>query len=75
LTLDDALAMISDDTEFETVRVEEPDLFKYQKHPILEFALPSLGKKTLVRKNKSLNMDRYPQKDFTLNKYYFTIDK
>jgi hypothetical protein len=20
-------------------------------------------------------MDRYPQKDFTLNKYYFTIDK
>lgn len=35
LTLDDAISCIRDDKKYETIRVEEPDLCKYQPLPLL----------------------------------------
>lgn len=35
ITLDDAIASISEDQKYDTIRVEEPDLFKFQPLPIL----------------------------------------
>jgi hypothetical protein len=59
--------------------VEEPDLFKYQPLPLLQFCMPSSGKKTIIRENKSLGLDKEENKEknkqFTLNKYFFTDAK
>jgi len=41
--------------------------------------MPSCGKKTIIRENKSLGLDREENKEknkeFTLNKYFFTDAK
>lgn len=72
LTLDDAIGCIREDRKYETIRVEEPDLFKYQPLPLLQFVMPSSGKKTIIRENKSLGLDKEPIPSFSLNKYYYT---
>ena len=35
MTIDDAISSISEDQKFDTIRVEEPDLFKFQPLPLL----------------------------------------
>ena len=35
LTFDDAMDFIEEDTKYETIRVEEPDLFEYKPLPLL----------------------------------------
>jgi hypothetical protein len=56
--MEQAFGCIKEDTKFETIRVEEPDLFGYHPLPLLQFIMPSFGKKTLIRENKSLNLDK-----------------
>ena len=35
ISFDDAMDFIKEDNEFETIRIEEPDLFPYKPLPIL----------------------------------------
>lgn len=35
MTLDDAYSCINEDTKYETIRVEEPDLFQFKPLPLL----------------------------------------
>ena len=58
LTLDDALDCIVEDRKYETIRVEEPDLFEWKPLPLLQFIMPTFGKKTIIRYNKSLGLDK-----------------
>ena len=74
LTLDDALECIVEDRKFETIRVEEPDLFEWKPLPLLQFIMPTFGKKTIIRYNKSLQLDKRADEDFTLKKFLYTND-
>ena len=67
MTLEDAYSCISEDTKFDTIRVEEPDLFQFKPLPLLQFIMPSFGKKTLIRENSTLGLDRVPMPDMSLN--------
>ena len=71
LSLEDAYACIEEDSNYETIRMEEPDLFQYRPLPLLQFIMPSLGKKTLVRKNRSLDLDKSGRPDMKLSDFYF----
>ena len=75
MTLEDALDCIVEDRKYETIRVEEPDLFEWKPLPLLQFIMPTFGKKTIIRFNKSLQLDRRADEDFTLKKFLFTDDK
>jgi len=70
MTLDDAVGCIREDSTYDTIRVEEPDLFKYQPLPLLQFIMPTFSAKTLIRKNRSLGIDKIPMPDFSLNHSY-----
>lgn len=72
MTLEDATSCIREDTKYQTIRVEEPDLFRFQPLPLLQFSLPTFSGKTLIRSNTSLQMDKIAIPDFTLNKFYFS---
>lgn len=61
MTIEDAVSSISEDRKYDTIRVEEPDLFRFQPLPILQLAMPSFGKKTLIRENKNLGLDKVAQ--------------
>lgn len=74
LTIDDALDCIVEDRKYETIRVEEPDLFEWKPLPLLQFIMPTFGKKTIIRFNKSLQLDRRASEDFTLKKFLYTDD-
>ena len=69
MTIDDALDRITEDTKFETIRVEEPDLFEWKPLPLLQFIMPTFGKKTIMRENKSLNLDKEPNEELTLRNF------
>ena len=71
MTFDDALDSITEDRRFETIRVEEPDLFEWKPLPLLQLIMPTFGKKTIIRENKSLGLDKAPEEDFTLNDFLF----
>jgi hypothetical protein len=60
MTLEDAISSITEDQKYDTIRVEEPDLFKFKPMPILQLTMPSFGKKTLIRENKNLGLDKVP---------------
>lgn len=75
LTLDDALDCIVEDRKYETIRVEEPDLFEWKPLPLLQFIMPTFGKKTIIRYNKSLGLDKRANEDFTLNDHLYTDDE
>lgn len=34
--------------------------------------MPTFGKKTIIRENRSLNLDKVPNDDFTLRDYLFS---
>ena len=72
MTIDDALDRITEDTKFETIRVEEPDLFEWKPLPLLQFIMPTFGKKTIMRENRSLNLDKEPNEDLTLRNFFFS---
>ena len=72
MTIDDALDRITEDTKFETIRVEEPDLFEWKPLPLLQFIMPTFGKKTIMRENKSLNLDKEPNEELTLRNFFFS---
>ena len=74
MTLDDALDCIVEDRKYETIRVEEPDLFEWKPLPLLQFIMPTFGKKTIIRYNKSLNLDKRGNEDFTLRDFLYTDD-
>ena len=74
MTIDDALDCIVEDRKYETIRVEEPDLFEWKPLPLLQFIMPTFGKKTIIRFNKSLQLDRRASEDFTLKKFLYTDD-
>ena len=57
MTLDDAVNCIKEDIEFETIRIEEPDLHKHRTLPVLQFIMPTMSKKSLIRPSKCLNLD------------------
>lgn len=75
MTIDDAISSISEDQKYDTIRVEEPDLFKFQPLPILQLAMPSFGKKTLIRENKNLGLDKVAQPNISLGNFLFMPDK
>ena len=72
MTLEDALDRITEDKRFETIRLEEPDLFEWKPLPLLQFIMPTLGKKTIIRENKSLNLDKVPNESLTLKNFLFS---
>jgi hypothetical protein len=37
--------------------------------------MPSLGKKTIIRQNKSLKLEREKDPSYSLNNYYFSDDR
>lgn len=67
--------MIVEDHKYETIRVEEPDLFDWKPLPILQFAMPTFGKKTVIRRTRSLELDKHPNPDFKLKDYLFSDDR
>ena len=72
MTIDDALDRITEDRKYETIRVEEPDLFEWKPLPLLQFIMPTFGKKTIIRKHRSLNLDKERNPSFTLKSCYFS---
>ena len=58
MSLEDVYNCISEDSKYDTIRVEEPDLFTYKPLPLIQFIMPTFGKKTLIRENKSLGLDK-----------------
>ena len=74
MTMEEAFGCIKEDTKFETIRVEEPDLFAYHPLPLLQFIMPSFGKKTLIRENKGLGLDKGPRQDFSITNFYHMSD-
>ena len=74
MTFDDALDCIEDDTQYETIRVEEPDLFDWKPLPLLQFIMPTFGKKTIMRENRALGLDKKRNEDFSLNNFLFSDD-
>ena len=72
MTFDDALDRITEDKKYETIRVEEPDLFEWKPLPLLQFIMPTFGKKTIIRENRSLNLDKAMNEEFTLRKFLFS---
>jgi hypothetical protein len=50
--------------------VEEPDLFEFRPLPLLQFIMPTFGRKTLIRENKNLGLDKIPMPEMSLNKFY-----
>jgi hypothetical protein len=75
MTIEDATTCISEDTKYDTIRVEEPDLFKFQPLPILQFCLPTYSGKTLIRRNNNLGLDKYCREDFRVKDCFTTRDK
>ena len=74
MTVDDAISCITEDSKYDTIRIEEPDLFKFKPCPILQLCMPSFGKKTLIRENKSLGLDKVAQPMISLNNFLFMRD-
>jgi hypothetical protein len=72
LSFDDALDCIREDKKYETIRVEEPDLFTYKPLPLLQFIMPTFGRKTIMRHNKTIGLDKGTIEDFSLNKFLFS---
>jgi len=71
MNFEDAISCIREDKKYETIRVEEPDLFKYKPLPLLQFIMPTFGPKTIIKTNKSLGIDKSTNPDFTLKNFYF----
>lgn len=71
ISFDDAMDCIKEDNEYETIRIEEPDLFPYKPLPILQFIMPTMGKKTIIRKNKNAGLDRGTREEFSLKNFFF----
>jgi len=74
MTNDDVYNCISEDTKYDTIRLEEPDLFQYKPLPLIQFIMPTFGKKTLIRENKSLGLEKMAQPSMSLNNFYFMRD-
>lgn len=70
MSLADAFDCISEDQRYDTIRIEEPDLFQFKPLPLLQFIMPSFGRKTLIRENKNLGLDRAPMPALSLNQFY-----
>lgn len=68
------LDCIREDTKYETIRIEEPDLFNYKPLPIVQFAMPTMSKKTIIRKNKNLQLDKGKVDGFSLKKFFWSDD-
>jgi len=71
MNFEDAISCIREDKKYETIRVEEPDLFKYKPLPLLQFIMPTFGPKNIIKTNKSLGIDKSTNPDFTLKNFYF----
>lgn len=75
MSLEDAYACIEEDSNYATIRMEEPDLYQYRPLPLLQFIMPTLGKKTLVRNNRSLDLDKSGRPNMKLSDFYFPKPK
>lgn len=75
MTFEDAISCIREDRMYETIRVEEPDLFKYKPLPLLQFIMPTFGTKTIIKANKSLGIDKQKMPELTLKSFYFNEKK
>ena len=69
MTVDDAYNCITEDNKFDTIRVEEPDLFGYKPLPLLQFIMPTFGRKSLIRENKTIGLDKVPLPELSLNQF------
>ena len=70
MTVDDAYNCINEDNRYDTIRIEEPDLFAYRPLPLLQFIMPTFGKKTLIRENNSLGLDKVPLPELSLSQFF-----
>ena len=70
MTLEDAYNCITEDQKYDTIRVEEPDLFAFKPLPLLQFIMPTFGKKTLIRENRNLGLDKVPMPELSLNQFF-----
>ena len=73
LELDQLLECIKEDTEFDTIRVAEPDLFDYKPLPMVQLVKPSTMSK--VRFSNSISKSHSLAPSFTLKDMYFSNDK
>lgn len=60
MSIEDAFNCIKEDNKYDTIRVEEPDLFTYKPLPLVQFIMPTFGRKTLIRENKLIGLDKVP---------------
>lgn len=70
MTIEDAYNCINEDNKYDTIRVEEPDLFEFRPMPLLQFIMPTFGKKTLIRENRALGLDKVPLPEMSLNQFF-----
>jgi len=72
MTFDDAVDCIREDDEFETIRIEEPDLQVYKPLPLLQFVMPTMSKKSLIRPSKCMNLEAGTRDDFSLKQFFYS---
>jgi hypothetical protein len=70
MTLEEGYNCIHEDQKYDTIRIEEPDLFRFHPLPLLQFIMPTFGKNTLIRENRSLGLDKMPLPELSLNQFF-----
>lgn len=63
-----------DTNKYETIRIEEPDLDQLRHLPLVQFLIPSMAPKTIVRLNKQMGFEKHANPDFSVNDLYFSED-
>ena len=74
MTVDEAFALIREDTQYSTIRIQEPDLFAFKSLPLLQFIMPTFGPKTLIRENRNLGLDKAARPEISLKQFWAMSD-
>ena len=74
LEFEHLMACLKEDTQYDTIRVTEPDMFPRRSLPLVQFTKPILGN-FKVQKNKSLKPERFQDPNFTLRDFIFSDNR
>eukprot|EP00347_Sterkiella_histriomuscorum_P006457 403352701 len=71
LKFEDLFKCVKEDTNYDTIRVAEPDLFDYRQHPLIQLVKPCIQSR--VRFNKPSDVTQ--RLDFSLSELLFSPNK
>ena len=74
LEFEHLMACLKEDTQYDTIRVTEPDMFPRRSLPLVQFTKPILGN-FKVQRNKSLKPERFQDPNFTLRDFIFSDNR